>query len=102
MKTAKSLTLINLPATASAETAFEFTTSIGGGFWDVVMKWANGVWNGWATLPSGEVRPFGCYPNVVDWSAFTDYGIVVLAQKDELAKADLTAAGTSLVVIGWA
>jgi hypothetical protein len=102
MKVAESMTLINLPSAAATDIAFEFTSSIGGGFWDFVFKWANGVWNGWATLPSGEVRPFGCVPNVIDWSGFVDYGVVILANKNELGKADLAATGTSLVVIGWA
>jgi len=102
MKAAASFTLINIPSTAGVEEAFQFTSSIGGAFWSFEFIWANSAWNAWATLPSGEVRPFGCRPNVIDWSAFTDYGIVMLASKDELLQPDINAAGTSLVVIGWA
>lgn len=102
MKRAKSFSLVNLPSIAAGTVGFTFTTTIAGGAWTFVFKYANGRWNGWATLPTGEVRPFGCVPSVVDWSGFLDYGIVIISSLAALGLLDLASSGTSLVVVGWA
>ncbi len=104
MKSATSFDIVNVPNNLPAGTvAFQFTTSNAAGLWDFVFKWLNGMWSGWATLPvTGEVRPFGCVPGVVNWARFLDWGTIWISPLAELGLADLTSTGTSLVLIGWA
>lgn len=102
MKQAKSLNLINLPAIDPGVVAFTFTTQTQDGAWTFVFKYVNGRWNAWVTLPSGEVRQAGCVPDVVNWSGFLDFGLVLISSSAALGLNDLTSSGTSLVLIGWA
>jgi hypothetical protein len=76
VKTIKTIYGINYPQVDLGTESFTFTTNNALGTFVFVFKWLNGKWNGWATLPSGEVKPFGCIPEVIDWTEFTDYGIL--------------------------
>lgn len=103
MKKAATMYLVNLPVIDPAVIAFTFTTQNAEGNWTFVFKFGNGVWQGWATLPSGEVRPFGCVPNVFNWSGFLDFGIVLISGfTAPLAQGDLMSSGNSLVLVRWA
>ena len=77
MKSVVSSYIVNLPQSAASTLSFSFTTNNALGTFTFVFKWLNNQWNGWCTLPTGEVRQFGCVPDVVDWTEFPDYGIVI-------------------------
>ena len=68
---------INWPNVQPGVVGFNFQSSISPGTFIFEFKWLNGMWTGWATLPSGEVRQFGCVPDVVDWVDFPDFGIYI-------------------------
>jgi hypothetical protein len=91
---------INYPQVDPTTKSFAFSTNNALGTFAIVFKWLNAQWNGWATLPSGEVRPFGCVPEVVDWTEFTDYGIVIDAGVPALALASLLGK-SRLYLIAW-
>jgi len=69
--------LINYPQITAGTDSFSFQSNNPLGTFTFTFKWLNNQWNGWATLPSGEVRQFGCVPDVVDWTGFSDYGLFI-------------------------
>jgi hypothetical protein len=77
MKSVYTSYIINWPQSITVSQSFSFTANTPLGNFTFVFKWLNNQWNAWATLPSGEVRQFGCVPDVVDWTEFPDYGIVI-------------------------
>lgn len=95
----KTVELVNLPQIDPGTYAFTFNTSVTAGGLTFVFKWLNSSWNGWATLPSGEVREFGCVPYVINWTGFADFGVVVGNPKTSLGQDDLS--GSSLYWITW-
>jgi hypothetical protein len=94
-----SANLVNMPSVDEGTYAFTFTTAVGGASFTFVFKWLNGVWNGWAALPSGEVRQFGCVPNVVGWTGFADYGVAIISTLTAIGLNDL--ANVSLYLFVW-
>jgi hypothetical protein len=96
--------LISYPNVDPGTENFKFSADPPLGHFTFQFMWLNGVWNGWATLPSGEVRQFGCIPDVIDWTGFTDYGVVL----DTSGSTGLTVLGltdliphSSLYLIQW-
>ena len=78
---------------------FEFSAAHKDGLFKFTFRWFNDHWNGWCTLPSGEVRAFGVYPNVISWTGFLDYGIVFVTNLTEISKTSLYK--TELNIIKW-
>ena len=100
MKSIRKMYGVNYPQVDPATKSFSFSTNNALGTFAFVFKWLNAQWNGWATLPSGEVRPFGCVPEVVGWTEFTDYGVVIDAGVPFLALASLLGK-SRLYLIAW-
>lgn len=55
---------------------FTFDALSEAGTFSFNFKWFNNRWNLWVTLPDGTVREAGVYPNVINWTGNTDYGLV--------------------------
>jgi len=92
--------LINYPQTPDGTVSFNFSADCSLGNFQFSFKWLDGMGNGWATLPSGEVRQFGCVPGVYDWTEFPDYGIVLGSPLPVLGLTDLVGNST-LYLIDW-
>jgi hypothetical protein len=90
---------VNLPSVDAEVVSFSFEATIGGATFQFTFKWLNETWNGWATLPSGEVRQFGCIPNVLNWTGFPDYGVVLVSEKVAIGFGDLI--GSTMYVVTW-
>ena len=101
MKAVRQNFLINYPTGADGTVAFGFPSDTALGRFAFTFRWLNSAWNGWATLPSGEVRAFGCIPGCVDWTEFTDYGIVLDSGLAALGLTDLVPNST-LYLLEWA
>jgi hypothetical protein len=101
MKAIRNNYRVNYPTVADGTVAFEFSTDLALGRFTFTFKWLNAQWNGWATLPGGEVRPFGCIPGVVDWTEFTDYGVVLDSFMPVLGLGDLVPS-SSMYLLQWA
>lgn len=74
MKDIKTVNLVSWP-TGDIEDNFTFTAVHPDGAFEFRFRYFNDRWNGWCTLPSGEVRAFGIEPLVMSWVGFLDYGI---------------------------
>lgn len=68
---------------------FVFTTTLPPGPFGFKFMWFNGVWNIWVTLPSGEIRQAGGYPNAVDWTGFLDYYFQLVTSLEDIRQNDL-------------
>ncbi len=100
MKPVASSYLINYPSIDALTVSFSFQTSTPKGNFTFTFRFLAGVWHGWAQLPSGEVRPFGCVPRVASWSEFLDFGIVIDSVLPTLGQLDLVNNST-LYLISW-
>lgn len=78
---------------------FDFDSVCDDGTYNWHFKWFNDRWNGWVTLPSGEIRQFGIYPNVISGSGHTDYGCVFVTDLTTIDYNSLFF--TTLYLITW-
>jgi hypothetical protein len=92
--------LVNYPQINTGSESFSFESTNALGNFTFTFKWLNGQWNGWCTLPTSEVRQFGCVPDVVDWTGFSDYGIFIDSSLPILGVDNLVGNST-LYVIAW-
>lgn len=100
LKTVNASYVVNWPLAAANASSFTFTTQNALGSFTFVLKYMNGQWNGWCTLPSGEVRQFGCVPDVVDWTEFPDYGIVIDSSLTSFQQSNLIG-NSALYLLQW-
>ena len=68
---------------------FVFTSNLPSGRFGFKFMWFNNIWNLWITLPSGEIRQAGMYPNTISWTGFFDYYFRVLTTLDSIGQNDL-------------
>lgn len=76
MKDIKYIQTVPFPDINEPVENFSFDCVCTAGTFSFHFKWLNDRWNVWVTLPNGEVREAGVYPNVISWTGFTDYGLV--------------------------
>lgn len=88
MQTIKTVELIPWPS-AELQENMEFESVTSGGNFIFNFKWLDGKWNLWVTLPNGEVRQASVYPNVVSWTGYGDYGLLIKANMEELDRSSL-------------
>jgi hypothetical protein len=100
MKSVLSMYIVNYPQIDPGTVSFAFSTNNALGTFGFFFKYLNGQWNGWCTLPSGETRQFGCVPDVIDWTTFSDYGIFIDSALPSLALNTLVGKST-LYLIQW-
>ena len=98
MKNINGASLVNWPTEEVIEN-FEFDAIHPDGTFKFVFKWMNDRWNCWVTLPGGEKRQAGVYPNVISWSGFLDYGIVFETNLTEINFTSLLL--TNLYILSW-
>ena len=100
MKTVVQSLIVNFPQIPPNTASFTFETSNALGTFQFTFKWLNGIWNGWATLPSGEIRPFGCIPDVISWVDFMDFGVFIDSPLPVIALNNLVGK-TTLYLLQW-
>lgn len=90
---------IAFPQVETPPKDFSFSTVHPDGVFKFHFRFFNERWNGWATLPTGEIRAFGIEPNVISWTGFLDYGLVFLTELPEISENNLFL--TQLFLISW-
>lgn len=86
--------------TAEIQNRFTFDVIHEDGVFNFLFYWLNDRWNCWVTLPDGNKREAGVYPNVVSWSGYTDYGIVFYTDLPEISYSSIFI--PELVILKWA
>jgi len=93
------LYIINLPALSSDIASFSFGAQLSFDSFLFKFRWFDDEWHGWMELSAGEVRAFGCIPNTMNWTGFSDYGIMVYSVLPSLKQPDIF--GSTLVLARW-
>jgi hypothetical protein len=91
--------MLTLPTVDSTIVNYGFSISLADGSFSFAFKWLGSVWNCWVTMPDGTIRPAGCYPQVPNWTAYKDWGLVLLSNKTILGQADLN--GAVMFLLKW-
>lgn len=81
--------IVGIPNLPANPVNFSFTTNLPSGKWTFRWQWFLDVWNLWVTLPSGEVRQAGVYPNAISWTGFRDYYLQFITTLDSIGQNDL-------------
>ena len=98
MRDIKTVTQIKWPTGEISEN-FQFETVTQYGTFTLLFKWLNNRWNCWVTLPSGDVRQAGVYPNVTSWLGFLDYGLIFYTALQNIQYDELFT--TELYLVEW-
>ena len=98
MKAISGAGLVNWP-TEEVQENFQFDAIDSDGTFKFLFKWINGQWNCWVTLPNGQTRQAGVYPNVVSWSGCLDYSLVFETNLPEINYSSLLM--TKLYILKW-
>jgi len=88
MKEIDSMYKIPFPAETPAEN-MKFACSLPFGTFTFQLKWFNGRWNCWVTLPDGEIRQAGVNPNIYCWTGFNDYGLLFVTALQEISQSQI-------------
>lgn len=99
MKSIKKIERIEYP-TGSISDNFMFSSQTSAGLLTFTFKWLNDRWNLWVTFPDGEIRQASVYPNVISWSQFLDYGLMITSDLEQITHDDLFSK-TELNLISW-
>lgn len=99
MKRIKSLEHIPFPAGSEADN-FTFDCMTEGGTFAFRFRFFGDRWHCWVTLPSGEVREVGVFPNAITGTGNTDYGFVFETNLPVIGKTALPF--TELYLLTWA
>lgn len=83
MQSTKQIEIIPWPSIEVQEN-FQFEAVTSGGNFIFQFKWLNDKWYLWVTLPTGEVRQASVYPNVISWSGFNDYGLMIQSSMESI------------------
>lgn len=98
MKSISGASKVNWP-TNTVQENFQFDAIDADGVFKFLFKWMNGRWNCWVTLPNGETRGAGVYPNVTSWSGFLDYGLLFKTDLAEINFQNLLM--TEIYILKW-
>lgn len=99
MKDVKKVESIPWPDIEGIEDNFQFNCSAEAGNFTLHFKWTDGRWNCWATLPDGKIRQAAVYPNVINWSGHSDFGLVFKTDLKEVARDSLFY--TEIYLLQW-
>lgn len=99
MKSIKSALTFKVPDMETTLPNFTFSVLHDDGEFTFLMRFFNGSWNCWVTLPNGQIQQAGIYPNVVSWSEGDNYGLLV---KTDLSTIDFSSIDKiTLVILTW-
>jgi len=98
MKDIKSVERVPWPDT-DIEDNFLFNCSAAAGTFTFHFKWMSGRWSSWVTLPDGKIREAAVYPNVINWSGHSDFGLVFLTDLKEVSRDSLMM--TEMQLVTW-
>lgn len=99
MKDIKSVERVPWPDTDIADN-FQFNCSAAAGTFTFHFKWMSGRWSAWVTLPDEKIREAAVYPNVINWSGHSDFGLVFLTDLKEVNRDSLMM--TEMQLVTWA
>lgn len=99
MQDIKELYSVAFPQSTETPIDFKFSTVHPEGVFQFRFRFFQNRWNGWCTLPSGEIRAFGIEPNVISWTGFVDFGLVFITDLPEISRNNLFL--TKLFLISW-
>jgi hypothetical protein len=99
MRPIKTICLVNIAQGDTSAVNFQFETKNQDGAWQLNLMWTGSQWIGWATLPSGEVRLFGCIPGVINWTGYTDFGLVWVSPLAAFGQPDIF--NSALLLLDW-
>lgn len=69
------------------------------GTFGFTFKWKDGRWMCWVTIPDGETRQIGIYPNAISGTGFLQYGFDLRTDRAEIGYNDLFK--TELYIYKW-
>lgn len=98
MKQIKKAESIPFPKVELADN-FMFDAVTDSGTITLHFKWLENRWRCWITLPSGEIRQAGVFPNVMSWTGFTDYGFIFMTNLSTIDYNSLFL--TQAVLVQW-
>lgn len=81
---------VSLPELQANPYNFVFSTTLPPGGFSFKFMFFLGAWNVWVTLPSGEIRQAGAFPNAVSWTGFDDYYLQFVTTLDVIGQNDLS------------
>ncbi len=96
-RSVKSYYKIDLPATTPGVN-FSLVAKVGGQSITLAFRWTT-IWNITATMPDGSIRFAGLYPNCMNWTGYTDYGLIGNTTLDAIGYDDLPK--VSLFMVAW-
>lgn len=80
---------IGVPVLEQNPVNFNFSATLPSGKFTFTLKWFLNQWNLWVTLPSGELRQAGTFPNTVSWTGFKDFYLQFITTLTEIGQNDL-------------
>jgi hypothetical protein len=98
--TVKAKYIVPIPVMPDNTTAFNFDCNIPSGRFHFDFRW-NEFKNGWSmyvTIPGGEIRQAGVWPNVISWSQYCDFSIQTITDMDSIGINDLDRVSMYLLV----
>ncbi len=81
--------IVGVPNLPADPVNFTFSSNLPPGKFTFRWQWFLNVWNLWVTLPTGEIRQAGVYPNAISWTGFRDYYMQFLTTNAEIGQNDL-------------
>jgi hypothetical protein len=82
-------------------TNFNFTTTIGSNSLTFYFKWSSTTerWSGWVLMPDETIRLFGVIPNIINWSRYLDYSLILSFDGQNIGSEDLL--DVTVVIVEW-
>jgi len=96
-KSVKAYYQLSLPSTTPGVN-FSFIAKVNGQSYTIAMKWTT-IWNVSVTFPDGTIRVAGLFPNVMNWTGYTDFGLVGYTSLSTIGYDDLPS--VTLYMVAW-
>ena len=100
MRAYKTAYAVPLPVAGVNPYSLQFTAKIAGNVYGFLFQWVNNAWILSVTIADGSVRLASTVPGVTAWTAYPDYGLVLMSTLTTLGQNDL--ASVSMYWIVWA
>ena len=93
----KSYYQIDLPATIPGY-SFSFIAKVAGQSYNFAFRFTT-VWNVTVTFPDNSIRTANLVPNTMNWSGYSDYGLVANTSLPEIGLNDLP--NVTMYMVSW-